>query len=441
MVQRNLPLDSQGHGFARRSFLARAGAVGALAAAGQAGAQFRVEVTDLGASQLPIAFPAFRGELTSPHSISPIVRADLERSGMFRSIDANPFILDEATRPDFAVWRKRGADFLVAGRVTRLVNDRFDIRVQLWDCVRGQELGYVRYEEKPGDMRLAAHVIADFIYEKLIGEKSVFATRIAYVTKTSSAHTLWVADSDGQNAVAAFSSKEPIISPSWSPRGTHLAYVSFHEGRPIIYAHELASGRQPVVANFKGSNSAPAWSEDGQQIIATLSRDGGSQIYAIDFPGGREARRVTQSNSIDTEPCCSPDGLWIYFVSDRRGGSPQIYRIPRRGGLVELVTKSGNYNISPAISPDSKLMTYIARTGAGYELHVMDLVTGQATAIKGTSADESPSFSPNGRLILYATVLQGRETLMTTTIDGRIKVPVTGQVGDIREPAWGPFVR
>lgn len=212
MVQRNLPLDSQGHGFARRSFLARAGAVGALAAAGQAGAQFRVEVTDLGASQLPIAFPAFRGELTSPHSISPIVRADLERSGMFRSIDANPFILDEATRPDFAVWRKRGADFLVAGRVTRLVNDRFDIRVQLWDCVRGQELGYVRYEEKPGDMRLAAHVIADFIYEKLIGEKSVFATRIAYVTKTSSAHTLWVADSDGQNAVAAFSSKEPIIS-------------------------------------------------------------------------------------------------------------------------------------------------------------------------------------------------------------------------------------
>ena len=196
-----------------------------------------------------------------------------------------------------------------------------------------------------------------------------------------------------------------------------------------------------MVANFKGSNSAPAWSEDGQQIIATLSRDGGSQIYAIDFPGGREARRVTQSNSIDTEPCCSPDGLWIYFVSDRRGGSPQIYRIPRRGGLVELVTKSGNYNISPAISPDSKLMTYIARTGAGYELHVMDLVTGQATAIKGTSADESPSFSPNGRLILYATVLQGRETLMTTTIDGRIKVPVTGQVGDIREPAWGPFVR
>jgi TolB protein len=387
--------------------------------------------------------PTFRGEGIAPHRISEIVRADLERSGLFRVVSAGLTESDPiGTRPDFPAWRQRGADFLLSGSITRLANGRFFISSQLWDTVRGNDLAKSNYEERPEEMRLAAHVIADAIYEKLIGEKSVFATRIAYVTKQGSDFRLLVADSDGENAQLAFESREPIISPAWSRSGAHLAYVSFHEGRPVIYAHEVARGGRPsVVADFRGSNSAPAWSANGRQIIATLSRDGGSQIYAVDFPGGREPRRLTQSNSIDTEPCCSPDGQWIYFVSDRRGRSPQIYRMPAAGGVVELVTKTGSYNISPAISPDSKLMAYISLVAGGYRLHLMDLSTGQSTALTDTSADEGPSFAPNGRLILYETRVQRREVLMTTTIDGRIKVPLKVQGGDIREPDWGPFVR
>ena len=444
MVDRNPCPDTSFAGLSRRSWLAGAGLLGAWAA-GPALAQLRIEVSDLGAAKLPIALPTFRGEGIAPHRISEIVRADLERSGLFEVISSGLAESDPiGTRPDFASWRGRKVDFLLNGSITRLANGRFYIASQLWDTVRGSDLATANYEERPDDMRLAAHVIADTIYQKLIGEKSVFATRIAYVTKQGSDFRLLVADSDGENAQLAFQSRDPIISPAWSRSGAHLAYVSFHEGRPIIYAHEVARGGRPsVVADFRGSNSAPAWSANGRQIIATLSRDGGSQIYAVDFPGGREPRRLTQSTSIDTEPCCSPDGQWIYFVSARRGRSPQIYRMPLGGGggAAELMTKNGSYNISPAISPDSKLMAYISLVAGGYRLHLMDLSTGQSTALTETSADEGPSFAPNGRLILYETRVQGRELLMTTTIDGRIKMPLKVQGGDIREPDWGPFVR
>ena len=442
MVDRNPCLEPSAAGLRRRSWLARAGLLGAWAAS-PALAQLRIEVSDLGAAQLPIALPTFRGEGIAPHRISEIVRADLERSGLFRVVSAGLTESDPiGTRPDFPAWRQRGADFLLSGSITRLANGRFFISSQLWDTVRGNDLARPSYEERPEQMRRVAHMIADAIYEKLIGEKSVFDTRIAYVTKQGSDFRLLVADSDGENAQVAFPSREPIISPAWSRSGAHLAYVSFHEGRPVIYAHEVARGGRPsVVADFRGSNSAPAWSANGRQIIATLSRDGGSQIYAVDFPGGREPRRLTQSNSIDTEPCCSPDGQWVYFVSDRRGRSPQIYRMPAAGGVVELVTKTGSYNISPAISPDSKLMAYISLVAGGYRLHLMDLNTGKGDALTDTSADEGPSFAPNGRLILYETRVQRREVLMTTTIDGRIKVPLKVQGGDIREPDWGPFVR
>jgi TolB protein len=194
-----------------------------------------------------------------------------------------------------------------------------------------------------------------------------------------------------------------------------------------------------LLANFRGSNSAPAWSPDGRQIVATLSRDGGSQLYAIDANGG-EPRRLTQTSSIDTEPAFSPDGRYIYFVSDR-GGAPQIYRMSPTGGNPERVTFTGTYNISPAISPDGRWLAYISRVGGAFKLHVMELAGGTVTQITDTTADESPSFAPNSRLIVYATQQQGREALMTTTIDGKIKARLAGASGDIREPDWGPFSR
>ncbi len=400
-------------------------------------AQFRVEVTGVGLTQLPVAIAPFRGEATAPQKMASIVQADLERTGLFRAIDASGVPMDENTRPDMALWKQKSADSLATGSVTRLADGRFDVRFRLWDVVRGQDLGGQSFVVSTVDLRLVAHRVADYIYEKLTGERGVFSTRIAYVTRTGGRHSLWVADSDGENAQSALSSPEPIISPAWSPSGGQLAYVSFESRKPVVYVHEIASGRRRLVANFRGSNSAPAWSADGRTLAVTLTRDGGSQLYTLDANGG-EPRRLMESSGIDTEPVFSADGRSIYFVSDR-GGSPQIYRVSAQGGSAERVTFNGTYNISPTISPDGRWLAYISRIGGAFRLHVMDLVGGSVTAITDTSADESPSFAPNSKLIVYATVHQGREALMTTTLDGKIKARLAGQAGDIREPDWGPF--
>lgn len=402
-------------------------------------AQFRVEVSGVGLTQMPIAVAAFRGEAQATQKIGAIVKADLERSGVFRSVDTAGVAMDESSRPDMTLWKQKGADSLVTGSITPLADGRFDVRLRLWDVVRGQDLGGQSYAVTNSDLRLSAHRIADFVYEKLTGEKGIFSTRIAYVTKSTQRFTLWVADADGENAQAALASPEPIISPAWSPNGSQLAYVSFESRKPVIYAHDVASGKRRLLANFRGSNSAPAWSPDGRQIVATLSRDGGSQLYAIDANGG-EPRRLTQSPSIDTEPAFAPDGRSIYFVSDR-GGAPQIYRMPASGGNAERVTFSGNYNISPAISPDGKYLAYVSRISGAFKLQVMELGTNTVTQLTDSSADESPSFSPNSRLVMYATQQQGREALMTTTLDGKIKARLAGAGGDIREPDWGPYSR
>lgn len=400
-------------------------------------AEFRVEVSGVGLTQVPIALATFKDEANAPQKIASIVQADLERSGQFRNIDAANAHLDETSRPDVSTWRQKGADALVTGSITRLADGRYDVRMRLWDVVRGQDLGGQSYAVVSNDLRLVAHRIADFIYEKLTGEKGAFSTRIAYVTKANGSYNLWIADADGEHAQSALRSAEPIISPAWSPNGTQIAYVSFEARKPVIFVHDVATGRRRLIANFKGSNSAPAWSPDGKTLAVTLSRDGGSQLFLISANGG-EPQRLTRSNSIDTEPVFTADGRFIYFVSDR-GGAPQIYRIPPSGGNPERVTFTGTYNISPSLSRDGRWLAYISRVNGAYKLHVMELATGTVSAITDTSADESPGFSPNSRLIIYATQQNGREALMTTTLDGKIKARLGGQGGDIREPDWGPM--
>ncbi len=419
----------------KRLFLSLACAAAAMPAL----AQFRVEVSGVGLTQLPIAVATFKGDDAAPQKIGAIVAADLERSGQFRLMDAAGQQLDENARVDMSVWRQKNADALTAGSITRLADGRYDVRFRLWDVVRGQDLGGQSFAVPAADLRLVAHKIADYIYEKLTGEKGVFSTRIAYVTKTGQRYSLWVADADGENAQSALNSPEPIISPAWSSNGSQLAYVSFESRKPVVYTHDVATGKRRLVANFKGSNSAPAWSPDGRSLAVTLTRDGGSQLYMIDANGG-EPRRLTQSNSIDTEPVFSSDGKLIYFVSDR-GGSPQIYRMPAGGGSPERVTFNGSYNISPTLSPDGRWLAFISRINGAFKLHVMDLQSGAVNAVTDTSSDESPSFAPNGRLIVYATQQNGREALMTTTLDGKLKARLAGQGGDIREPDWGPNSR
>jgi TolB protein len=417
-------------------------AAAALAFSAPARAEFRVEISGVGATQLPIAIVKFRDEERSAPSLSlsGIVRADLERSGVFKSIDA-PGALDENSQPVMTDWRGRAADALVAGSVTRLADGRFDVRFKLWDVVKGNVLGGQSTAVDAADLRLAAHRIADFIYEKLTGDKGVFSTRIAYVTKGGNRYTLRVADADGEGGQVALNSPEPIISPAWSPDGKQLAYVSFEKQKAVVYTQDTSSGARRELANFRGSNSAPAWSPDGQTLALTLSREHGSQLYLMDRSGGN-VRRLTTSNAIDTEPAWSPDGRSIYFVSDR-GGGPQIYRTPAGGGGVERVTFGGNYNISPAISPDGRTLAYISRQGGAFRLYTLDLSGGgaQPVALTDTSDDESPSFAPNGRLIIYASRAQGRDVLMTTTLDGKIKARLVSTTADVREPVWGPFGR
>ena len=407
-------------------------------------AQFRVEISGVGATQLPIAIVKFRDEERSTPSLSitGIVRADLERSGAFRAVDA-PGTLDENSLPGMTEWRNRSADALLVGSIGRTADGRFDIRFKLWDVVKGSATLAQATAVDAADLRLAAHRIADQIYEKLTGDKGVFSTRVAFVTKAGSRYTLRVADADGEGGQVAVNSPEPIISPSWSPDGKQLAYVSFEKQKAVVYTQDAASGARRVVADFRGSNSAPAWAPDGQQLAVTLSRDGGSQIYLIGRDGGNP-RRLTTSSAIDTEPVFAPDGSRLYFVSDR-GGSPQIYRIGLTGGAVERVTFSGAYNVSPAVSPDGRTLAYIARQGNAYRLVTLDLSgssgSAQPVALTDTSDDERPSFAPNGKLIIYASRAQGRDVLMTTTLDGKIKARLVSSNADVREPVWGPYGR
>lgn len=402
-------------------------------------AQVRVDVIGVGLTQLPIAIASFKGNELAPQQIGGIVRADLERSGQFRNVDASGAALDELSRPDMAPWKEKGADSLLTGSVRKLNNGRFDVRFRLWDAVRGQDLGGQSFSVSEIDLRLAAHRISDYVYEKLTGEKGIFSTRIAYVTKSANRFNLWVADADGEGYQSALSSSEPIISPAWSPNGEQLAYVSFETRKPIVYVHDVSTGKRRLLASFRGSNSSPAWAPDGGSLAVTLSREGGSQLFTINAAGG-EPNRLTSSPSIDTEAVYSPKGDQIYFVSDR-GGQPQIYRMASGGGSVARVTFSGSYNISPALSPDGRWMAYVSREGGGYKLKLLELASGSVSTLTDTTADESPSFAPNSRLIIYATTQGGRDTLMTTTLDGRIKSRLTGAPGDLREPAWGPFLK
>jgi TolB protein len=418
----------------RRRFLAALGAGAALPAA----AQFRIEVSGVGATQIPITVASFRDEDKSPVPVSAVVRADLQRSGVFRASDSS-IALNERSAVVAADWRARGADAVVAGSVSRRADGYYDVRYKLWDVVKGEELLGQSKVVQEADLRLAAHRIADEVYQQLTGERGVNATRIAYVVRTGRRFTLHVTDADGEGGQIALASPEPIISPAWSPDGRELAYVSFETQKAVVWVQDVLSGERRMLANFRGSNSAPAWSPDGRELAVTLSRDGLSQLYVMPRAGGTP-RRLTSSNSIDTEPVYSPDGRRVYFVSDR-GGGPQIYRVSAGGGSVERVSFSGAYNISPAISPDGRLMAYVTRQGAAYRVMTQELDGGTVQALTDTSDDESPSFAPNGRLLVYATRSQGRDVLMTSTLDGKIKTRLLTSGADMREPAWGPFMR
>jgi TolB protein len=407
-------------------------------------AQLSIEITGAGAQRIPVAIAPFPGEATlvtpANAAISAIVKADLERSGLFRALELPPLspAPTDATAINYPEWRARLADAVLVGSVSTRPDGRYETRFRLYDAVKQLPLGGIAYTLTKDQVRTTAHRIADFVYEKLTGERGVFSTRIAYVMKQGNRYELQIADADGAGQETALASFEPIISPAWSPDGRRLAYVSFESKKPVVYVHSLLDGKRHVVANFKGSNSAPAWSPDGKTLAVSLSREGGSQIFLIQ-PDGSGVRRLTSSAAIDTEPRFSPDGQSIYFTSDR-GGSPQIYRMPATGGEPQRVTFEGSYNVSPRLSPDGKTLAYIARNGGKFQVALLDLSNKQVQIITDSDRDESPSFAPNGRMILLATVTGNRGVLSAVSSDGRVKQRLSITAGDVREPAWGPFL-
>jgi TolB protein len=409
-----------------------------LLAATAAHAQLRVEISGVGANQIPIAIAAFADESVAPQEVSAIIKADLARSGYFRIIDTGVAI-SETTPVKFADWKGRGANALVVGSVQRLADGRFDVRYKLLDTVAGSQLSGLAMAVQPQFTRLAGHKIADDIFEKLLGIRGAFATRVAYVTKVGKEYRLEVADTDGEGVHVALRSNEPIISPAWSPDGTKVAYVSFENKKPVVYVQNLVTRERIVVANFKGSNSAPAWSPDGSRLAIALAREGLTQIYVVNADGSG-LRRLTNTNGIETEPQFSADGQTIYFTSDRSGG-PQIYRMSSNGSEVQRVTFRGSYNISPRISPDGKTLAFISRRDGRFQLYAQDLTNGQELRLSDSSSDESPSFSPNSKYIMYATAAGGRDALAVVSVDGRTRYRLSTQAGDIREPSWGPFMK
>lgn len=419
--------------------LLRIALLAALLACGAARAALTIEIVGGGERQIPVAVVPFAGEERLPQSITQVVAADLQRSGLFRLVENGGQRPSEPAQVNFADWKARGAEAIVIGSTNPLPDGRVEVRFRLMDVVKQTQLTGFAYTVGQPQLRLTAHKIADIVYEKLTGDRGVFSTRVAYVVKQGKRFELQVADADGYNAQTVLASNEPIISPAWAPDGDRLAYVSFEDKKPVVYVQSLGSGSRRAVASFKGSNSAPAWSPDGRKLAVVLSLMGGSQIFLIDLDKGG-MNRLMQSPSIDTEPNFSPDGQWILFTSDR-GGSPQLYRIAASGGAPQRVTFDGSYNVSGRYSPDGRSIVFITRNSGKFNVAVQDLATRQVQVLTDNPLDESPSFAPNGKMILYASEIKGRGILAAVSSDGRVKQRLTSTSGDIREPAWGPLLK
>ena len=405
----------------------------------------RIEISGGVEGALPIAVVPFDiSTLTTrpPADVAEIVAGDLNRSGVLEAMDRNrlPATPHHSRQVQYDRWRAAGQDYLVVGRLLEESPGNYEIQFQLLDVLKQKQLLGISMPTRTRNFRSRAHQVSDFIYEQITGTKGAFDTRIAYVRAQKDAareYTLLVADADGFNEQSVLESNEPILSPAWSPDGSSLAYVSFESERPEIYIQHLATARRTRIASFRGMNSAPAWSPDGKFLALVLSKDGSPDVYTLNTATKR-LKRLTSHRAIDTEPVWTPDGRKIIFTSDR-SGTPQLYEIDVDGGRPRRITFEGRYNAGATLSPDGRYVAMVHGDRGQYRIAQLERDTGTLTVLTDDSLDESPSFSPNGKMVIYASTRGNSGILFAVTIDGRARHKISAQSGDIREPVWGPF--
>ena len=424
-------------------FFRKLAVIGAVMLSQLSAADLVIEVTDWVKDPTKIAIVPFSHEgVAIDQDMAAVVAADLTRSGQFDALPrdamySSPSVADDVHYRD---WRALGVDYLLIGR-SSATNKSIQLEYELFDVHRQKSLIKSRVANGKTAARAIAHKVSDSVYQKLTGIAGAFSTRMLYVSvktqaKQKQVYQLILADADGARAREILKSSEPILSPSWSPDGKQIAYVSFESSRPAIYRQVLATGQREKMTNFRGLNSAPSWSPDGKRLAMVLSKDGNPELYVMEV-ATRKLQRITHHSAIDTEPCWMPDGKSLIFTSDR-GGRPQIYRVNLSDGATKRITYTGAYNAKASLMADGKSMVMVHRDESGYHIAWQELATGRLIILTSSSLDESPSLSPNGSMLLYATKYQGRGVLAAVSLDGGVKFRLPSPSSDVREPAWSP---
>jgi len=420
-------------------------------------AALTIDITQGIDGALPVAVVPFKwlgtgptqgSKTEAPENIGAIVASDLRRSGRFAPVPENDLVgrPSHGSEVNYAAWRALGVDNLIVGHVKPLVDGTYEVQFQLLDMFKAEQLAGYKILSRRSNLRRTAHQISDLIYKALMGVNGAFDTNICYVTVTHNrqkekVYRLAIADSDGYNEKVILETKSPLLSPSWSPNGLQLAYVSYSRGRPEIYVQSILTGQAKRVASFAGINGAPAWSPDGKSLALTLSKDGNAEIYIQNLARGT-TQRVTRNSAIDTEPAWLPDGSAIIFTSDR-GNGPQLYQVEvdSQGarGRPQRLTFEGGYNARASISPDGKFVAMVHRIEGDFRIAVLERESGYLRVLTESRLDESPSFAPNGSMIIYATEYNNRGVLSAVSVDGRARQRLQLSEGDVREPAWSHF--